>query len=545
MAYVVLARKWRPSGFADIVGQEAVSRTLQNAIQLNRVSHAILFTGTRGVGKTTTARILAKALNCEEGPTTEPCGQCSNCKEIAAGSSVDVFEIDGASNTKVDEIRELLENVQYRPSKCRYKIYIIDEVHMLSTHSFNALLKTLEEPPPGVMFIFATTEPQKIPDTILSRCQRFDLRQISGDQIDQHLRKIADAEKIEISDAGLSLVSKQALGSLRDALSLFDQLIAFSGNQIPDDEVASILGLTDRALISRTVQAFVEHQSAEALNVVQDVFEKGYDPKTYLIEVWENIRDLLVLKSGGDERLVRRTTEEIQLLREWSQTVDEAELERWFDLFKRAVVEVGRSEFPRYLIEVAFLKASREEPRIPLQTLVERLEKLQSGGRSFSMPTSKPTSPKASTAYSHSKPAAPKAEVTPAPKTVTAAPQMTSPEWEKLVAAIKRKKPALAAILLQATPDMSEDRITLHYDEGSFYLSRAQDQDFQAYLTALAKEIFGGTYRILVKTQKRTSQSSASTTQDRSHEKEALSHPVIQKAVSLFGAKVEEIKKED
>ena len=261
MSYVVLARKWRPQKFSDLVGQEAITKTLQNAIELERVSHALLFTGSRGVGKTTSARILAKGLNCEKGPTVDPCDECSNCKEIVAGSSVDVFEVDGASNTKVDEIRELLENVQYRPSKSRHKIYIIDEVHMLSTHSFNALLKTLEEPPPGVIFIFATTEPHKIPDTILSRCQRFDFKQISQDRIAEHLKVILKEEKISFTDASIHMVSKQAAGSLRDALSHLDQVIAFSGDKISDEDVASVLGLTDRELVLKSLEAFFQHDA--------------------------------------------------------------------------------------------------------------------------------------------------------------------------------------------------------------------------------------------------------------------------------------------
>ena len=237
MSYLVLARKWRPQTFADLVGQEHVSRTLANAIQAGRVHHAFLFTGARGVGKTSAARIFAKALNCETGPTATPCNVCPSCKEITAGQSVDVFEIDGASNTGVDDVRELRENIRYLPSRSRFKIIIIDEVHMLSINAFNALLKTLEEPPDHAKFIFATTEPHKIPVTILSRCQRFDFRKIALPRVTARLREIVDAEGIRISDRALGLVARRGEGSMRDSLSTLDQVIAFCGDEVADDDV--------------------------------------------------------------------------------------------------------------------------------------------------------------------------------------------------------------------------------------------------------------------------------------------------------------------
>src|SRR5947209_3041293 len=230
MSYLVLARKWRPQSFEDIAGQGHISRTLQNAIRTNRVAHAYLFTGVRGVGKTSAARILAKALNCENGPTTTPCDACPRCKSITAGDDVDVLEIDGASNRGIDEVREIRGNVQYRPASSRYKIYIIDEVHMLTAPAFNALLKTLEEPPPHVKFIFATTDVQKIPLTILSRCQRFDFKTIRPERIVQSLRSIVAAEKMQADDEALEIIARRAAGSMRDAQSLLDQLLAFGGD---------------------------------------------------------------------------------------------------------------------------------------------------------------------------------------------------------------------------------------------------------------------------------------------------------------------------
>ena len=255
MSYLVLARKWRPQTFDEVVGQGTVTRTLQNALGSGRIGHAFLLSGARGVGKTTTARILAKALNCSkaEAPTAEPCGECSSCVEIAAGTSLDVQEIDGATNNGVEQVRELRESARYNPARDRFKVWIIDEVHMLSTGAFNALLKTLEEPPPRVKFIFATTEYHKLPDTILSRCQQYDFRMIPAREIQAHLREVADGEEIKVSDEALARIARAAEGSVRDALSLFDQVLSFSGSEVRDEDLSALLGLIDRELLLRGV----------------------------------------------------------------------------------------------------------------------------------------------------------------------------------------------------------------------------------------------------------------------------------------------------
>ncbi len=529
MSYIVLARKWRPQQFEDLIGQEAIARTLKNAIQLTRVPHALLFTGTRGVGKTTTARIFAKALNCEKGPTPVPCGQCSNCKEIAGGSNIDVREIDGASNTSVDDVRELRENVRYAPSKSRNKIYIIDEVHMLSTSAFNALLKTLEEPPSGVLFIFATTEPHKIPDTILSRCQRFDFRQISEVEIARHLRKVIDHEEIRLSDSALSLVARQAEGSLRDALSLLDQVIAFAGKEALDEQVVSILGLADRALISKTIDAFVNYDSQASLSVLDEVLTKGFDPKSYLLEIWERVRDLLILKSGANDRLIRLTKEELQRLKDFAQKLSEAELERWFDLLRFSISDIGRVAFPRYVMEVTFLKITREEARIPLSQLTERLEALEK---------------KLSENPIVSKAATPMGGASKIPSTKFATPSCPPASWEKVLDIVKKQKPSFASILLQAQKvQFGEGKIALTFEEGSFFVTRAKEVDFQTYLFELTKDLFGEAYLVEVQTErKRLTGKDQKGSSNREIEREALQNPAISKAISLFGAKIEEIK---
>src|SRR5512136_1075662 len=266
-SYLVLARKWRPQLFEEVVGQRHITQTLQNAISQKRVAHAFLFTGARGVGKTSSARILAKALNCEKGPGTNPCNQCATCQEVTHGTSMDVIEIDGASNRGIDEIRELKENVRYTPAKSRYKIYIIDEVHMLTTEAFNALLKTLEEPPPHVIFVFATTEPHKIPLTILSRCQRYDFKRIPLASILEQLRTIATQEGMEISDQSLHLIAREAEGSMRDAQSLLDQVLSYAGQKVSDKEVIEVLGVIDRKILHDSIAALADGDQARLLQI--------------------------------------------------------------------------------------------------------------------------------------------------------------------------------------------------------------------------------------------------------------------------------------
>src|SRR4051794_39884653 len=277
MSYVVLARKWRPQSFDDLVGQDHVSTTLGNAIAQNRVAHAFLFTGVRGVGKTTSARILAKALNCAEGPTAHPCQKCPQCLEITAGQDMDVQEIDGASYNGVDEVRRLQESLPYRPARDRFKIFIVDEVHMLSNAAWNAFLKTLEEPPPHVKFIFATTEVHKVPVTILSRCQRYDFKLIPTQLIAKRLRYVLGEEHIEADDAALAVIAREAAGSLRDAMSLLDQAIAWGGDKLLGEEVSRVLGVAGRGVLQRISHALVEGNAKGCLEIVAELADQGYD----------------------------------------------------------------------------------------------------------------------------------------------------------------------------------------------------------------------------------------------------------------------------
>ncbi|MEZ4845605.1 MAG: DNA polymerase III subunit gamma/tau [Bdellovibrionota bacterium] len=532
--YVVLARKYRPQVFEDLVGQETITKTLKNAITLGRIPHALLLTGTRGVGKTTTARIFAKALNCEKGPTPTPCGVCSNCVEITQGTSVDVYEIDGASNTSVDDVRSLKENVQYAPSKSRFKIYIIDEVHMLSTSAFNALLKTLEEPPAGVYFVFATTESHKIPDTILSRCQRYDFRQITDEQVEKHLKNILQKENINMSGTAISLVARQGNGSLRDALSLLDQVIAMSGEKISDDEVVASLGLTDRALIRQTLESFMEYDPNKALAVVSSVFEKGFDSKVYLTEIWEWIRNMIVYKHSPKKELVALSPDELSLIEGWIPKVEVEELERWFDLVKGALMSLGRIEFPRYVIEVTFLKITRNSKRVMIQDLLNKLDQMEG---------STGTSTKTSGQAAAPSPSSPKVSV---PVTSASAPTTSGPtvsalasdDWSSLMEELKKIKPISASLISKAVEASWKDNVISLSFEGSFNATRAQEEDFQQFVIDIANRISKTSNKIKVG---QVSGTATAVEKPASKERPKLDIPIVQKAVSIFDATVDDI----
>lgn len=384
MSYLVLARKWRPQAFDDVTGQEHVVRTLANAIAQNRVAHAFLLCGPRGVGKTTTARLLARALNCATGPTATPCGSCEPCREIVAGSSVDVVEIDGASNNGVDNVRELRETARYLPQRDRHKVFIIDEVHMLSVAAFNALLKTLEEPPPHVKFIFATTDPQKLPDTILSRCQRHNFRRIPASSMVARLREIADAEKVSISDRALSLIARQADGGMRDALSLLDQLLASSGDTVEDAAVEEALGLVDRTVVHSLAGALLGRDGKSLVETLQAVYDRGVDPRRLCEELAWHVRDLIYVRSVGQAPADRGDVEQ-KALADQARGVDPAQLTRLFDKVHHTLRELQWAAQPRLALEVALLSALHLAPAQGLADLSARLDsvvgRLGGGGR--------------------------------------------------------------------------------------------------------------------------------------------------------------------
>jgi len=378
MSYQVTARKWRPQTFAELAGQEHVARTLQNALRQGRIAHAYLFTGTRGVGKTTTARLLAKALDCELGPLPEPCNQCPSCQAITIGSSLDVLEIDGASNRGIDEIRDLREKIRYAPTRSRYKIYIIDEVHMLTEHAFNALLKTLEEPPPQVVFIFATTEPQKVPSTILSRCQRFDFRKVASTEIALCLGKIAEQERIHISSDALYRIARRAEGSLRDAQTLFDQVVAFCGFEVRDDDLGQLLGSVGEDQTVALLEAILARDTRLVLEVVAEILRQGHDTRELCRCMLELVRDMIVAKvAPPGHGLLDRSPAELERLHKLGPQTTLEHLYTLFELLTTTEMRVRDSAQPIWMLEVSLLKLASLPSLQSLTTMVARLENLE------------------------------------------------------------------------------------------------------------------------------------------------------------------------
>ena len=374
MDFQVSARKWRPQKFSELIGQEHIVRTLSNAIELERVSHAFLFSGTRGVGKTTTARIIARVLNCEKGPTIDPCGVCTFCTEITAGNCIDVQEIDGASNNGVQEVRDLIDNVQYATSAARYKVYIIDEVHMLSKSAFNALLKTLEEPPPRVIFIFATTELIKIPETILSRCQCFEFKPLSQPQITQQLELICEQENIEIEKRGLEDISKIGAGSMRDAQSLLDQVIAYSGRKVNSESVEAVLGIVGGNTLETFVDKLIDRQPAALVSLIQEIVRQGKDLGLFCRSLMEYLRNLLIVKiSKEPEGLLNSHTYSLEILKKQAENFQADELQVMFAILTRAEMEMKRSSLSQMVFEMALLRLIETRPFQKIDELINKI----------------------------------------------------------------------------------------------------------------------------------------------------------------------------
>jgi DNA polymerase III subunit gamma/tau len=396
MSYQVIARKWRPQTFEEVTGQEAITRTLRNALEHDRLHHAYLFSGARGVGKTTTARLLAKALNCHKTtkPNPQPCSfndesACASCREISESRSIDVLEFDAASHTKVEEIRDIiLESINIAPARDRYKIFIIDEVHMLSTSSFNALLKTLEEPPPNVEFIMATTELHKVPDTILSRCQEFEFRTIAVNKIFERLRLIANAEKINVSDEALKEIARSGEGSMRDAQSNFDQVISFSGEKIETTDVTNALGLASAEMLTRITKAIAENKSKEALLVVDELISRGQDLRNFCRDLLSFFRDLLVFKMASDsENLLDTAILSRAEMQENAAPFSESDLIRFFNSLSETETKLKEATQSRYVLEIGLVKLIEMRRVVAVEKILERLAALETALSNGNLPT--------------------------------------------------------------------------------------------------------------------------------------------------------------
>ena len=575
MSYIVLARKWRPRRFDDLVGQEHVGRTLRNAIRIGRIAHAFLFTGVRGVGKTSAARILAMALDCErsDGPTEEPCGECASCSRIMNASSMDVQEIDGASNNSVEDVRHLRETVAFQPSSSRMKIYIIDEVHMLSTSAFNALLKTLEEPPPHVKFIFATTEPQRIPTTILSRCQRYDFRRIPPARIREHLARILEAESITMQPEALDMVSREAQGSMRDALSLLDQILAAFGNEVRLEDVSWLIGVADHRVHADLTRAVLARDPRACLEIIGRLDRDGYNLPNFTTGYLEHARDLIVVRSAGtDAPGAGIPAWERDVLESLVRDTALPELFRIFTHVSRAADEVSRSPVPRIILETTFLKLAQNEPLTTVSRLLQALGDLKRqgglpapnapqgpppGARAGGTPGTKVSRPLASPPDPppDSPPDPPDAPDTPPPAEPPgrrhAAGAAAGPDaWERIVEEAGRLSPFLRGVLVKATPiSVDASEVAIGFDGHSDFESAfAAEKDNMRNLECACETVLGARPRIRVEgdssaaNEARTARMEGQRRERARLRESALGHPVIVEAQKTFEAEIRDVK---
>jgi DNA polymerase III subunit gamma/tau len=533
MDFQVSARKWRPQKFSELIGQEHIVRTLSNAIELERVSHAFLFSGTRGVGKTTTARILARVLNCEKGPTIDPCGDCTFCAEITAGNCIDVQEIDGASNNGVQEVRDLIDNVQYATSAARYKVYIIDEVHMLSKSAFNALLKTLEEPPPRVIFIFATTELIKIPETILSRCQCFEFKPLSQPQITQQLELICEQEKIEIEKRGLEDISKIGAGSMRDAQSLLDQVIAYSGCQVNSESVEAVLGIVGGNTLESFVDKLIDRKPAALVSLLQEIVQQGKDLGLFCRSLMEYLRNLLIVKiSKEPEGLLNSHTFSLETLKKQAEKFHADELQVMFAILTRAEMDMKKSSLSQMIFEMALLRLIETRPFQKIDELINKINQSENSSiQSLPFQSENPTSqesPSASTPTSN--------KINP----------NTPVLWGQIKQHVSKTKPFFDHYLKKCqVTDLNEKEIHLVFHD-KFTFDLVQTRENILFLKETAKTVYG--HNVDIKLTLDTSQSSVPVadeekkksvdTEDTATGKQKSESEVIQDALEIFGGVV-------
>ena len=517
MSYQVMARERRPEFFDEVVAQDHIVKTLQNAIRTDRIAQAYLFSGPRGTGKTTTARLLAKALNCDDGPTPTPCGKCPSCIAIKEGRSLDVREIDGASTNSVDDVRQLREEVGYAASKGKRKVYIIDEVHMLSMSAFNALLKTLEEPPPHVVFIFATTELNKVPDTILSRCQRYNFRRIPTGEIVGELKKIVAQKKIDADEEALFLIGRKADGALRDALSLMDQVISFSDGSIRADDVRSLLGIVPRDMFFSLTDAIADDDGSTGLRIVNSLMEEGGDIGEFVEGLVEHFRHLLVARIEGEVIGADLPEADLKHYQEAAQVFQEQDLLRMLNTVADLELNIGRVGDPRFWLELTIIKLVKAASTADLQTVIDQLSNVQASSampslpraaeRSASVPSPAPRRSLRSPAPAErtpaqEKPAAPETKEAPEPDDDEPAPAVSVDlstllnRWEEVVNLVREQKVSVGTFLSEGVPKSLDDDLVLvmfkrHRD---FYANRVRRN--KDTVEAALKTVFGVQLRI-------------------------------------------------
>jgi DNA polymerase-3 subunit gamma/tau len=551
MSYLVLARKYRPQTFEQVVKQDHVTRTLTNAISADRVVHAILFSGPRGTGKTTVARILAKAMNCKEGPVRIPCNECRSCREITIGSAVDVFEIDGASNNSVDQIRELRENVKYMPAHSLYKIYIIDEVHMLSIAAFNALLKTLEEPPPHVMFIFATTEPRKIPITILSRCQRHDFRRIDVESISKHLKEICAKEGVEIAVESLGLIAREAGGSMRDGLSLLDQVMSCTKGTITHEQMIDILGVIDREILFNLSKAILRADIPEVLDILDEIYSAGHDMKKLYADLIEHFRNLLVVKMvKKTDKLVDIPSHEIDLMIDQVKQVPATFLNQLFELLFREEISILNSTQPRLAIEMVFIKMFQIKPALPIDVLIEKLDNLRkdiyeakaNSRDAENKPVFQDDGESSQTTSGEVAGTAESIEPFPAPPLDLY--ENIHSTWVKLLSIFSEKYPSLAANLKNSSiKSLDHKRLEIEVNGNDFNINMVRRHKNRDIIKKVCSDFFGKDIKVIIaakRIQKQDNQDKKSKA-DRLKQ-EALSHPLVTDALEIFNGTIVDVK---
>ncbi len=548
MSYQVLARKYRPQTFEDVVGQDHITRTLKNAIQAKRIAHGFLFSGMRGVGKTTMARILAKALNCERGPTPSPCNECQNCLEITRGSSVDVIEIDGASNTGVDDIRELRENVLYAPARTRYKVYIIDEVHMLSKSAFNALLKTLEEPPPHVIFVFATTESHRVPITIQSRCQCFDFRRISVREVADLLLSLAGREGFSLDADAARIIARASEGSMRDAQSLLDQAISFCGSRISPEEVRLVLGLVDREVLEGCVEALIDQNAEQVLNIVNTLSARGQDLMEFVNALLAYLRDLLMIKVLKDpDPVVSLSREETDDLQKVCDRIEEDRLLGFMEELTRAGEQIRNSSHPRFALEMTLIRMTRIESLLGFQQILVRLEELEkriSSGDSVKMSQKDSAKGKMS-----GKGTASGTEKDRPFSSVSEPPIEVESDWEAIVNCANQASPVAGSILEQGFLEKEETGLLVIGFKKKIYYDMAvekKDRIRGVLRRCLNREL---TIRFAHHDGKETaSKTLTEKKKEKRHQekekirKESLENYVVQEALKVFQGKILEVR---